>query len=499
MFPDRRNFCLAAVLGAARRNENSSTAEKDIDAAVRAALRAWKVPGAAVAVVRDDRVEYLQGHGLCETGETKRVTPDTLFPLASCSKGFLTASLAMLADEGKLRWDDPVRKHLPTFRLSDPLADARVTLRDLLCHRTGLGQHDLLWYRAAWPPEEAVRRAGRLPLSHSFRSRFQYQNTMFTALGLALSETAGRPWHEFLEKRLFGPLGMKTAGYSTAAFRGDRATGHRLNGREEPEGANDWVPFPRPDAALSLHASARDLCGWLRFQLDEGKLDNDRLVSAVNLRQTYTPQMVVPHDLPEQNLHPETHQVSYGMGWVIQEYRGLKMVAHSGVLDGFRVQLTLVPAKRLGLAVLSNLHATRMNLALSYTLLDLLLRLERRDWNAWMIREVNKGRLAAARREAERFAKRHHDTKPSRILPAYAGTFEHPAYGTARVAAERRGLVLRYSSFEGVLEHFHYDTFLLRHPHLGDVLFTFALDAAGDVVEMTAVDWFGVVFRRKAG
>src|SRR5262249_49682886 len=155
------------------------------DAAVRAALRAWKVPGAAVAVVRDDRVEYLQGHGLCETGETKRVTPDTLFPLASCSKGFLTASLAMLADEGEVGWGDPVRKHLPTFRLSDPLVDARVTLRDLLCHRTGLGQHDLLWYRAAWPPEEAVRRAGRLPLSHPFRSRFQYQNTMFTALGLA--------------------------------------------------------------------------------------------------------------------------------------------------------------------------------------------------------------------------------------------------------------------------------------------------------------------------
>src|SRR5262249_25270035 len=158
-----------AALGAA--------GEHRTDAAVRQAMKAWAVPGVAVVIVRDDRVIYLQGHGVRACGKSDAVTPDTLFALSSCSKAVTTAAMAVL--------DDQVRKHLPWFRLSDPLADREVRLRDLLCHRTGLGQHELLWYRAPWSPEEAVRRAGLLPLQAPFRTRLVYQSTMVTAAGLA--------------------------------------------------------------------------------------------------------------------------------------------------------------------------------------------------------------------------------------------------------------------------------------------------------------------------
>ena len=157
-----------------------------IDAIVKKSLDAWHVPGVAVAVVRDGEVIYLKGHGVKSLDADDPVTPDTLFPIGSCTKAFTTAAMAILVDEGKMAWDDPVRKHLSYFHLGDPLADKEVTLRDLVCHRTGLAPHDLLWYRSPWPPEEIVRRAGLLPLDQPFRTRFQYQSTMFTAAGLAV-------------------------------------------------------------------------------------------------------------------------------------------------------------------------------------------------------------------------------------------------------------------------------------------------------------------------
>jgi CubicO group peptidase (beta-lactamase class C family) len=200
-----------------------------VDALVRDALKAWNVPGVAVAVVRDDQVVYLKGHGLRAVGSDRPVTPDTVFPLASCTKGFTTTLLAMLVDEGKIRWDDPVRKHLPWFRLADPLADREVTLRDLITHRTGLRGHDLLWYRSPLKQEELVRRAGLLPLDKPFRTTFQYQSTMFTAAGLAAGETAKTTWADLVRKRIFEPLEMTASSLTTpeAEKSADRAMPHR--------------------------------------------------------------------------------------------------------------------------------------------------------------------------------------------------------------------------------------------------------------------------------
>jgi CubicO group peptidase (beta-lactamase class C family) len=511
MFQTRRQFCLQGlalgqaalsvpVVGQAALPVLSAVKSADIDRVIADALRIWAVPGIAAAVVRDDKIEYLAGHGVKQLDRRPPVTPDTLFPMGSCTKGFTTTALAMLVDEGKLGWDDPVRKHVPFFRLSDSLADRAVSLRDLLCHRTGLGTHDLLWYRAAWPPEEAVRRVGLLPLSHPFRTTFQYQSTMFTAAGLALASAAKSSWADFIEKRLFAPLGMKTAGCSTAALKSeDRATGHRLHLRGTTEPSAEWLPQEHPDAASTIHVSARDLCPWLRLHLREGTFDSKRLVSAENLGETHTPQMVIPLHGRDRALYPESVQMSYGMGWVIQDYRGWKTIAHSGILDGFRVQLTLVPKARLGFALLANLHATRMNLALGYSLLDLFLGLEKRDWNRLLLAEIRKDEAAMERAYRERLARRHHDTKPSRRPANYAGVYTHPVYGEVHISLEReRGrLLFRWGAFRGPLEHFHYDTFVVRLGSLGQAQLTFALDALGEVSEMSASDPFGAVFHRK--
>src|SRR5579864_4113953 len=135
-----------------------------IDKLMKEAIQRWHVPGAALGIVKDGKIVYLKGFGVRELGKNDPVTADTVFPIASCTKSFTTLAMAMLVDEQKLGWDDPVRKHVSYFRLADPLADASVTLRDLVTHRTGVAAHDLMWYSSTWNLEERIRRAGKLQL-----------------------------------------------------------------------------------------------------------------------------------------------------------------------------------------------------------------------------------------------------------------------------------------------------------------------------------------------
>jgi hypothetical protein len=281
---------------------------------------------------------------------------------------------------------------------------------------------------------------------------------------------------------------MKTAGVTTTKYRtDDRASGHRVGGNREIEALTEWCPCPRPDAAYTIHASAADLVGWLNMQLDPKQ----------PLEETHTPQMVIPLTGHEGRLQPDTNQMSYGLAWVIQDYKGHKVIAHAGILDGFRVQLTLVPKAKLGLAVLANLHGTRMNLALSNTLLDRLLGLEKRDWHTYLLREVRKQEDEFAKKQSERLAARHQGTEPSRQLGAYAGRYEHPAYGTAQIVRERGRLVFDWSSFRTPIEHYQYDTFCALLDPLGQCLLTFSLNASGDIEEMAASEPIGVTFKAK--
>src|SRR5262249_1795868 len=180
-----------------------------VDAIVQEALKAWQVPGAAVALVRGDEGIYLKGHGLPHLGKPDPVTPETLFAIGSTTKAFTATAVGMLVDDGKMAWDDLVRKHVEFFHLADPLADANVTLRDLLCHRTGLGLHELLWHGSPWGREELIRRTGRLQLDRPFRSTWLYANVTFLTAGYAVGLASKSSWEAFVQRRVFAPPGMK--------------------------------------------------------------------------------------------------------------------------------------------------------------------------------------------------------------------------------------------------------------------------------------------------
>jgi CubicO group peptidase (beta-lactamase class C family) len=431
-----------------------------LESTVKDSLRAWEVPGAAVVVVFEDRVVFLEGFGIKEQGGKDAVTPDTVFALGSCSKAFTTTLMAIMVDEGKIGWDDPVRKHLDYFHLHDPLADTGVSLRDLVTHRTGLGSHDLLWYRSPLTLQDRVRRMALLEPAYPFRSGYQYQTTMFTAAGLAVQAAAGEKWTDLVQKRIFDPLNMKNATLTSAGAlkTTDHATPHRHSGRGSIE-AVDWYEMKEADPAGSVSASARDLGQWLRLHLGGGTVDGKRLLSTKNLEETHTPQNVIRMDPMTQAVHSDTNLMSYAMGWVVHDYRGQRLISHAGLIDGFRVQITMVPEKKLGIAVLTNLHDSRMPTSVCCSMVDAFLGLKRRNWDDYLLQVAKEQSAAQLARRKAKDEERRPDMKPSRELSAYAGAYQDDAYGKMEIKLKGGKLVLHWNAFSSPLEHFKVDTF----------------------------------------
>jgi CubicO group peptidase (beta-lactamase class C family) len=427
------------------------------------ARKTWHAPGIAVAIVKDDKASFYTA-GMRERGHAERaVTEDTLFGIGSCTKAFTATALALLVDEGKADWDDPVRKHLPWFRLKDSLADRDVTLRDLLCHRTGLARHDWLWYRAPWTIEESVRRMAFLEPRHSFRAHYEYNNLAYLTAGLALAKTAKSPWHEFVRQRLLVPLDMKGVFTSGEA---QKAANHATPHSHNTKGEVVVIPWYDDDkqirASGSIKASVRDLSQWLRFQLHPGQFKDKNgkpLVSAEAFREMHEGQIpIVPMSATARAA--EATQESYGLGWHVSDYRGHAIHEHGGAVDGFRARIILVPSKRMGLVLLTNLDDAEIVYAAGNHLLDHLLGLKKKDWNAIFVEERKKAEAARQAALRKRLGNRVPGTKPPGGLNAYVGTYHEPAYGTIKITKEGESLLLNWSSFRLPLRHFHYYVFV---------------------------------------
>lgn len=456
-----------------------------IDALAEAALHAWNAPGIAVAIVRDNQVLLAKGYGLKERGKPDPVTPRTVFAIGSATKAFTTAAMAMLVDEGKMSWDDPVRKHIEFFRLSDPLASDQVTLRDLASHRTGLSRNDLLWYGSPWSQEEILRRIGFVKLTRPFRSAWQYQNIMFSAAGYAVGRASGGTWQDFMQRRIFDPLGMTSASLTTgvAERAPDRATPHR-KGTNNAVAVIPWRNLDNIAPAGAINASAEDLTPWVRLQLNGGVFDHNHLISDRNVTEMHTPQTAMRPEDAGRNWNPDTVQSSYGLGWFIHDYRGLHLVSHGGAIDGFRANITLLPREKLGIVVLSNLDSDNLPEALRWSILDLLHGFPARDWNAMLIGHAEEETQTARAAAKERAARRVAGTKPSHDLTAYAGTYHDAGYGDVRISVENGALMLAWSSFRSPLDHYHYDTFDAKAERLNGSQAVFRLNAAGEVSEL---------------
>ncbi|MCM3901408.1 MAG: serine hydrolase [Pyrinomonadaceae bacterium] len=470
---------------------------------VNKALRDWEVPGLAIAVIKNDQIVIAKGYGVRKLGEPTPVNERTLFAIGSSSKAFTAASIAMLVDEGKLKWDDPVTKYLPGFEVYDPYVTRELTVRDLLTHRSGLQRGDFVWYGSEYDRDEILRRTRFLKPTWSLRSTFGYQNLMFLAAGQVVAKVSGKSWDEFIKQRIFAPLAMAASNTSIKDLRPSDNVASPHAKIEEKVEVVPWRNIDNIAPAGSINSNAVDVAQWVRLQLGEGTYKSQRLFSSGVAKEMHTPQTIIRAEPPYSLFYPEAHFLNYGLGWFLSDYSGRKLVEHGGAIDGMRAQVALIPEEKIGLVILTNLHGTALPVALMYRTFDAFLGATPRDWSGELLKTFKgleeQGKSAEKKQEADRIK----GTQPTLTLEKYAGTFKNDLYGELKVNHENGKLGLRFGpAFTGSLEHWNYDTFQARFtsPVAGKAQITFSLNAQGkaDTVTLNLPGFSEYPFRRVA-
>ncbi|OON59968.1 serine hydrolase [Massilia sp. KIM] len=472
----------------------------NLEADVRRVMKEFDVPGIAIAVVKDGKVLAAQGFGVRKLGDPTPVDGKTLFEIASNSKAFTAAGLAMLVDQGKLDWDDPVIKHLPDFRMYDAYVTAEMTVRDLLTHRSGLGlgAGDLMWWpTTTFSTDEIIHNLRYIKPATSFRNSYAYDNLLYIVAGKIIAQKSGKSWGETMREWILQPVGMHgtTTSLDEHANKDNVSSPHsKIKGR-----AAVVKPMPVANAvgAVGINTNAEDIARWMMVLLDGGRVGKDaggkevRLWSDKQAREMWTAQTPMKIVEPRPPLAAtKPNFFAYGLGFQLRDYQGKLVALHGGALQGFYSRVLLVPEAKLGIAIFTNAESGPSLNALQYRLLDQYLGVAPTDWIG-RVAEVDRENQAkeAARLKSESAA-RAARSKPSLPLAAYEGDYTDPWYGVASIKRSGGKQVLSFSrtpDLVGELEHFQHDTFIVRWKERNfnaDAYVTFSLDHDGSIERM---------------
>ena len=435
-------------------------------------LKRWAVPGLELAVVQDGAAVFAGGFGLANVESGAPVTSATYFDHGSCGKAFTSLLAVVLAEDGLVDLDVPVRTYVPELRLPDSVVAERVTLRDLLSHRSGLDRHDLAWiYNPSWSREECVRRLAHLSLVGDLRARWSYSNFGYTLAGLAMERATGIAFEELVEKRVLQAGGMLRATVSDDRVEAD--ADHALPYRvvDGVAVATDRRRMPGTLPAGGVKTCADDSVRWLLLQLGQGSIAADAV------RRTQHPHVAIP-DMPYP--YPEIHLYGYGLGWVVSTYRGRHALWHTGGVDGFFTYTLLLPEEGIGAICSANRLDTALPQAVVHDVVDAL-RGDRGE-QLWFERMHPESRSPAAP------APREADTAPpTHLLDAYVGRFSNGGYGDLVVRLVDGELAIRVGEFEQVTTHRQFDSWDIHYVALdGRGTVAFFTDADGVVAEAVA-------------
>ncbi|QKR99802.1 serine hydrolase [Sphingomonas sp. CL5.1] len=461
------------------------------------------VPGVAMSIVENGKVTFARGFGIKRLGAADRVDADTIFPNGSTGKAFTVAALAVLVDQGKLKWDDRVIDHVPWFAMYDSWVTREMTVRDLLVHRSGLGlgEGDLLMVpRTSLSRRESVRRLRYLKPATSFRSAYAYDNVLYMVAGQLIEEVSGETWEDFVASHVLKAAGMKNSTSDSAPRFAtvNRAWPHaRINGAFRGVGdqsvLNERDELGRNAApAGGLAVSANDMARWMMIQLAHGKLPegDGRLFSEAASAEMWKPVVLLPNP-PMQGALKDTGSMfnTYALGWNVQDYKGVKIVSHSGAVFGFQSLVVLIPERNVGFTILINSEDGELIKGLQYELLDHYLEKPTQDWPAaW--RAYKRDRQAKALAALGRADAARAQVGPSLPLAHYAGDYVDPWYGPIAIREVGGKLRIDFKQtprMTGTLEHWQYDSFRTRwdDPAAEPAYVTFALGPTGKVDRVT--------------
>ena len=435
-----------------------------LDAYFEKAAKEWGIPGISVGIVKNGEIVFSKGYGVIEVGKPEKPDGNTLYAIASNSKAFTTAIMAMLVQQGKLSWDDKVQKYLPWFELYDSFVSQETTIKDLLCHRVGLGTFsgDVIWYKSDLTSEEIIKRLKYLPNQFGFRDGFGYSNVMYITAGEVIKTVTGKSWGENIQERILDPVKMERTIYSlkNLSIKRNFATPHAFeNDTNIPIPFVDWEEI---GALGGIISSVNDIGRWMIFNMNNGIIGTDTLLTPASrniiwkMHNTYNVELTKPNEF-------DTHFRGYGLGWGLEDFHGKMKVSHGGGYDGMISSVTMIPDEKLGVVVLTN-GMNAPTTAITNYALNAFMGLEEKDYSAEML-EKNKTRQFKDTRIADRIEKRVSGTKPSLSLENYAGTYNSMIYGEIYVKQENGNLRLYFGhtpELSATLEHWHYDVWKIN-------------------------------------
>lgn len=464
---------------------------KKLDAYFEKALKDWNVPGMGIAIIENDSVVFAKGYGVTDVTTSEKVNENSLFCIASNSKAFTAASIGTLVDKKKLKWDSKVTEFLPWFESYSPYVTEQFTVRDLLCHHSGLETFsgDLIWYASNYSREDVVKRSKYLKPIYGFRSHFGYSNIHYSAAGLVVEKITGKTWEQYVKENFLLPLGMNRTLTSISQI---SSTTNVAKPHNNVDGKLIKIPFVNWDniaPAGALISSVSDMSKWLRLQINEGVWNKDTLLSKSVINEMWsmqTPEGVRTESFKNMQLK---HFVGYGLGWGVMDYKGYKVVSHSGGYDGMISQTAFVPELKYGFVILTNSN-NYLPAALFNQLLDEYIYTEEKDWSAKYLDFVAKRKQIDKETKTKEEAARNKNSKPTLALTDYVGTYTGTMYGDAQVYLENGKLKIKFaptSLFEGELTQWQYDVFtikLIKVPSLPEGKVQFLLNDKGKVSQM---------------
>lgn len=435
---------------------------ESIDKYIEQSRKDWNVPGLAVAIVKDGKVDLSKGYGLIELGKKEKVDENTQFAIASNSKAFVASCIAKLVDEGKLSWKDKVRDYLPYFSLyNDEFVSAAVTIEDLLCHRVGLGTYsgDVIWYKSDKSPEEIIKRAGSVREAFEFRDGYGYSNLMFIAAGEVIRKVTGVPWEEYVRENFMNPLGMSNTVISISDLSENAATPHKPT-LENGTVPIKWASWDNSSAAGGILSSGSDMAKWMMMNLNGGVWSGDTLLDKEQQNLLWTPHNNYFLGERAKASIPGRHFSGYGLGWGVMDYHGNLVVSHGGGYDGMYSRVMMVPDQKLGVVILTN-SMEGISVPLAYYIVNQYLKRDMRDWSAEYLE-----RARARNRHKEdveaRKAKRVTGTMTSLDMSEMVGTYYDPMYGDITISEVDSILRISFAdapALSATLNHWHYDTY----------------------------------------
>jgi CubicO group peptidase (beta-lactamase class C family) len=479
-----------AVIGAHAQDRVS--APPDLDAYVGRVMQTFKVPGVSLAIVKDGNVVVAKGYGVRKLGEPAPVDAKTLFGIASNTKLFTGTALGLLVEEGRLEGDAPVIRYLPGFQMWDPYVTRELSVRDLLVHRSGLGlgAGDLLWWPSStYDRKEIVRRLRHIRPATSFRSAYAYDNVLYLVAGEVIEAVSGQSWEDFVQSRILDKVGMTTSNvrHSDALKAGNVATPHaEVEGTVRPV-----APFDSDNTnpAGGINSNADDMAKWMIVQLARGRLpDGSRLFSEATWRELTTLVTPMPIGNPPAGMEAQRPDFrGYALGIGVQDYRGRKVLLHTGGLPGYVSRVLMIPGIGLGISVLTNQESGAAFDSIAFHIADHYLGVSDTDWLPAYQKYAAAQVASAADEERRAAAARDTNSRPSLALPKYAGTYSDDWYGDVVIEEQDGKLVIRFTRtplLVGDLGHWQYDTFLVkwRERELrADAYVTFSLNPDGSI------------------